>query len=335
MSKKISSLFGKTTPRRRHPASQPGFTIVELLIVIVIIGILAAITIVAYNGIQQRAKTSAVMADLTNSAKKMAVDNTLNGSYALTAGAVDSNKGLPTSAGTTYQFHSTGSTYCITGTNGNASYKISDTATAPVAGGCAGDSQGGVAAVTNLATNPSVESNANSWAAWIPNASGSTAQVVSGGFSGNAFYRISYSTTATVNTGGIYYGNIGEMPAQPSSTYMLSGYVRVNNSRPIVASIEWYNSTPALTGSTTGTVTTVPANTWTRLSVSGGAPAGTTWARLTLYISGAAWQAGDTFDGDAVMMTSGSTAYNYADGNTSSWIWNGTTNNSTSTGPPQ
>jgi prepilin-type N-terminal cleavage/methylation domain-containing protein len=33
-----------------------GFTIVELLIVIVVIGILAAITIVAYNGIQERAR---------------------------------------------------------------------------------------------------------------------------------------------------------------------------------------------------------------------------------------------------------------------------------------
>lgn len=32
-----------------------GFTIVELLIVIVVIGILAAISIVAYNGIQDRA----------------------------------------------------------------------------------------------------------------------------------------------------------------------------------------------------------------------------------------------------------------------------------------
>lgn len=36
-------------------AKQKGFTIVELLIVIVVIGILAAITIVAYNGIQTRA----------------------------------------------------------------------------------------------------------------------------------------------------------------------------------------------------------------------------------------------------------------------------------------
>jgi len=47
-----------------------GFTIVELLIVIVVIGILAAITIVAYNGIQNRAYDSAVKSDLLNLHKK-------------------------------------------------------------------------------------------------------------------------------------------------------------------------------------------------------------------------------------------------------------------------
>jgi len=37
-----------------------GFTIVELLIVIVVIGILAAITVVAFNGIQQRATNNSI-----------------------------------------------------------------------------------------------------------------------------------------------------------------------------------------------------------------------------------------------------------------------------------
>lgn len=48
-----------------------GFTIVELLIVIVVIGILAAIVIVAFNGIQARANAAAVKSDLTTFSKKM------------------------------------------------------------------------------------------------------------------------------------------------------------------------------------------------------------------------------------------------------------------------
>ena len=45
-------------------AKQKGFTIVELLIVIVVIAILAAITIVSYNGIQTRAKTERANSEL-------------------------------------------------------------------------------------------------------------------------------------------------------------------------------------------------------------------------------------------------------------------------------
>ncbi len=47
------------------------FTIVELLIVIVVIAILAAISIVAYTGIQNRANDTAVQSDIRNLAGKV------------------------------------------------------------------------------------------------------------------------------------------------------------------------------------------------------------------------------------------------------------------------
>lgn len=60
---------------------QIGFTIVELLIVIVVIAILAAITIVAFNGIQARAANSRVQSDIKNVQKLVEAYNAMNGSY--------------------------------------------------------------------------------------------------------------------------------------------------------------------------------------------------------------------------------------------------------------
>lgn len=58
-----------------------GFTIVELLIVIVVIGILAAITIVAYNGIQQRAKNSQTEQALASWMKALRLYKADKGTY--------------------------------------------------------------------------------------------------------------------------------------------------------------------------------------------------------------------------------------------------------------
>lgn len=51
--------------------AQKGFTIVELLIVIVVIAILAAITIVSYNGITARANTTSAQSAASTIIKKV------------------------------------------------------------------------------------------------------------------------------------------------------------------------------------------------------------------------------------------------------------------------
>lgn len=63
--------------KRKHS----GFTIVELLIVIVVIAILAAITIVAYNGIQQRARDSQRQSDVKTIVKALELYYVDNGQY--------------------------------------------------------------------------------------------------------------------------------------------------------------------------------------------------------------------------------------------------------------
>lgn len=67
--------------RSRGNVRQSGFTIVELLIVIVVIGILAAISIVAHNGVQARAVDAQQLSSARTELDSLASYLALNGSY--------------------------------------------------------------------------------------------------------------------------------------------------------------------------------------------------------------------------------------------------------------
>ena len=85
-----------------------GFTIVELLIVIVVIAILAAIVVVSYTGISNRAKEAALKSDLEGGAKQLQRTKIESGSY-----PGDTN-GLKKASSTTFTYTYSGNSFCLT-----------------------------------------------------------------------------------------------------------------------------------------------------------------------------------------------------------------------------
>lgn len=63
------------------------FTVVELLVVIIVIGILASVTIVAYKGAQDRAEFARAKTDMKHINDALIIYKSQNGSYPTTGGA--------------------------------------------------------------------------------------------------------------------------------------------------------------------------------------------------------------------------------------------------------
>ena len=341
---------------------QPGFTIVELLIVIVVIGILAAVTVVAYSGIQQRAQAATVQSDLEAAAKQLAMDQVTSSTYPTTVALANNGAGLKASNGTTYQYTVNNAvnpqTYCITATNSTTSYFVSSTNNVPTSGACPGHGVGGVAAVINLASNPRAVANslANGTFGWTWRWAGAggtqTGSYVTGASDGPVSGVSSYirKTWTSIGTGlqdiAYSYSNTGTAgySVQPGDTYTISSYFRFSRTVSInntVDSIQfdWYDSIGTKLSSSRPNIplTTANANTWYRVTGTATAPANAAYlsAYHDIYLSSAlALSVGDTLDGTALMVTKDGNTYNYVDPITSPlWVWNGATNSSTSTGP--
>lgn len=96
-----------------HHDTKKGFTIVELLIVIVVLGILAAVTIVGYNGISGRAIESSLRADLNGAFKQLESEKIISGNYPASAAAANGGAGLSASNGGVYTYVTTPYGFCL------------------------------------------------------------------------------------------------------------------------------------------------------------------------------------------------------------------------------
>ena len=311
-----------------------GFTIVELLIVVVVIAILAAITIVSYNGIQNRAKASAAQQASSQANKKIllyALDNADSYPEASGASGIDnlSAIGITNNSGTSYQYSANNSlnpkTFCITATVSNFSYYQSSVVTKSTAGSCPGHGLNGVASITNLVVNPSVELNTAGFN--NNNASSSVARSTDQSYSGTASLLVT-----SVNTNSGYNGVSRAMNVVAGKTYTLSGWVYLNTA---------YGAGIAAT--TNGAGTSVKqgniistTGSWQKTSVTF---TPTTTGNASIYFitpTGSTAVANSSFYTDAWMFTEGTDTYQYNDGSTgNNWVWDipSAPHASTSTGP--
>lgn len=115
---------------------QHGFTIVELLIVIVVIAILATIVIVAYNGIQDRAHRVAVKSDVRQNASALMVSRAMATRYPESCDDV----ALRVSPGNSYDCRIVPdrSGFCLTVLHGDIAYYATSTNSTPREGTCDG-----------------------------------------------------------------------------------------------------------------------------------------------------------------------------------------------------
>ncbi len=310
-----------------------GFTIVELLIVIVVIAILAAISIVAYTGIQDSARSAAATTSARQVADKIGVYAVENEQYPASLSDIS----IANNGSTAYQYRvsntSDPKTWCVTATVGNKSFYTSNAQSTPREGACTGHGSGGAPAITNLITNPSAELGIAGWSTF-----GGATVTPSTEWASSGSQSLKASSSSTTNQGDIRIGGGGLTSfalntLEPGKTYTMSARVRIPTA--LTGSFDrgpgilyWYstngstyqwNPGPKVYAAGTHTVShtfTIPSN--ATGAIIGLGVASSTANQVVYY--------------DSIILTEGETAYTYADGDSQNWVWNGTAHSSTSTG---
>jgi prepilin-type N-terminal cleavage/methylation domain-containing protein len=303
-------------------AQKPGFTIVELLIVIVVIAILAAITIVAYNGIQNRAKDSALQSTASQAAKKVLAYGPLNTDLYPQESSFRTDLSLPADTSeATYDYYvsSNRKSFCISVTNTTTSPATSYAQTqsaSNIKGRC----------IKNYVTNPSFEGGTTAmWGANTSTTSYSTA-AVSGSPAGARVFMVNRTTTGDAYS---VHTTTYQPPATTAHTltYWVWSTAATNTGNSNL--FRTYNSGTCCVDiqSRALNVTTAPV----RMVHTGVTSANPTTglqiiARPTQTVGQAVYY-------DGFMATTGDTVYGYGDGNSDNWSWVGAEHTSESFGP--
>ncbi|MGY4893438.1 MAG: prepilin-type N-terminal cleavage/methylation domain-containing protein [Candidatus Saccharimonadota bacterium] len=315
-----------------YTKKQTGFTIVELLIVVVVIAILAAITIVAYTGIQNRSKESALATSTTQVGKKLEVFKIDNGDTYPSVATFSAATGVSNTAATTYTYLTTADNrgYCASAhDSGNPAISFAVTPTMPATKSeiCA----------TNLVTNPSFETN-TSGLVWNTGglgggATGSGSNALTGGYVDSRTARYTLATAGTVTSLGPYTLVTG---LNGTTSYQLSAWVRSSKPLPYIIRAELRNSSSTSIGNLTSSAVTLAPDTWTRVSMTVPPTANLDRITFCVYSTGTvAVVAGDYTEVDGMMLTSAPAQTSYDQSGTSNWYWSGTPHASTSFGPAQ
>lgn len=246
---------------------QAGFTIVELLIVIVVIGILAAITIVAYNGIQDRSRKTTVIAELTGAGKQLSLDKVKNELYPATAAQAADGAGLKFSSGTTVQYtvDATQAFFCLNATKGSATANI--TTSTPIA-------QPGSCTVGNRATNPSIEFDTNDW-----RTASTTSLARVNTQASNGDYSLQINSSGTGGDRYVY----ALVPTPPGSWDVKADVYLEGSGTTDFSRGMWVNNVQGTTSGQVSYVTTT-LNSWQTVSYTYVEPAGSTGIWVRFYV---------------------------------------------------
>lgn len=187
--------------------------------------------------------------------------------------------------------------------------------------------------MTNWARKPyPTSADVAGWTGY--NSGGGTTQSVGPELNGTrGTWRMTVGSSGTIayaaTLGYEYQGTGISLPGGVSVTPSI--YVRASKSGTYQLTCQYFAVTTDLGGCTGTAQIAVPANTWTRLTASEQMTP-TSADRMNIraqYLSGTSWAPGDWFETTMVSTATGG----YADGNSPNWVWNGSVNASTSTGP--